>query len=376
MRFFDQNYLDPDVISNATVSSEQAAFPVDNVYNFQRRSKVWRSAGCFEIDSTNNKLQFAYPTLATSSTATIPSGTYSSNSALAAAIQTAITTAQPTAYIECTIDATTKKFKFSETSGHTNTFDIEPTTSNSITLTIGIDDSAVIVGVSQYLADYLRISTGEWIKWDFGITTLPEAFFLIGPRNRPIKISPSATITLQGSETDVWSAPSFEQILTYDPSVISLVNTDGLHTEGLRYWRLKIDDLDNPNGYVEIGALYLGTVYETTRGKAQYPFASAMIDRSETVFSEGGQTFSDTREKSQSFTLQWAGLTIAEVEKLVEIFETYGTSKPFFIQFDPDSSFSSSGDYFTRYCKFIEPPNYQLESPGNFSLTMSIREEL
>ena len=52
------NFTATDVVSNATASSEQTSFPAENLYNAQRRSKVWRSAGYWEITEGNNVLTF------------------------------------------------------------------------------------------------------------------------------------------------------------------------------------------------------------------------------------------------------------------------------------------------------------------------------
>jgi hypothetical protein len=57
-RIYNENYLDQDALANDYVSSEQAAFPVDNAYNSVRRSKVWRSNGYWEITSSNNTFTF------------------------------------------------------------------------------------------------------------------------------------------------------------------------------------------------------------------------------------------------------------------------------------------------------------------------------
>jgi hypothetical protein len=209
-----------------------------------------------------------------------------------------------------------------------------------------------------------------------GISSNPKALAIIGPRNLPIKISPSAIITLQGNETNVWTSPSYEQELTYNDEVILLTSDAGLHTEALRYWRLEIVDRDIPNYFFEIGSIYLGNFYTPTRGAVQFPLSSAPVDRSTTIFSESGQTFSDIREKAQTFDLDWSALTSPEMEELLEVFDDFGTSLPFFIQLDPIGVFSSSENYYTRYVKFESEPRYRLTSPNFFETSWNLREEL
>jgi hypothetical protein len=377
VRLMNDNYLDEDNVASASVSSEQSAFPVSNIYNFERRSKVWRSNGYWEIDGTNNVIIFQ-ETVATPLTATVAVSNYTSSTTFSAAIKTALEAAGGSTYT-VSVDSGTSKIKISSNGGGGGGIFQILWTNGSTTMAdvLGFDDSSDSTGALTYTADLVRIHYPyEWIKWDMGITTLPKAFVLIGKRNEALKISTSATLTLQGNETDVWSSPSYEQELTYSDSVITVQDSDGLHTSGLRYWRLQIENRDNSQGYVEIGSLYLGDFLIQTRGRVQFPLENDFIDESPTVFSEGGQTYSDIREKTESFTFSWAGLTIAEKEEMDTFITNVGTSKPFFITFDPSNTFSNTDNYYLRYVKFQREPRYRLESPGNWSCQMQVREQL
>jgi len=370
------NYLDLDLISNLSVSSEQAAFPVVNALNLNRRSKVWRSNGFWNITSSNNIIIFR-ETVAVDKTATITVGTYASSTALYTAIKAALEVNGDSTYT-VTSDTTTLKVKIvSNGAGGGGIFQIAWPTSSMAEI-LGFSTTEEDTGALTYVADELRISTGEFIQFDFGISTLPTAFILIGPRNRPIRITPSATIKLQGNETSVWTPGSVntEITLDYDSSVIASISSTGLWPEALRYARLSIEDLSNPEGFVEVGALFLGIFFESTRGQVQYPLQSQYEDNSRVSFSEGGQTFSDIREKSETFSIGWSGLTVAEKEEIDDVWDTLGIANPFFVQFDPSLVFSSAASKMIRYVKFVRPPAYRLISPGNYEATMELREEL
>lgn len=381
IQILDENFLNLDLLANATASSEQSAFPDENIYNAQRRSKVWRSNGYWEVTTSNNTLVFRETAL-TDLTATLTAATYSSDTTFFAAIKAAMEAVGGSTYT-VERDSTTEKIKMtSDGAGGGGILELMWTDASSAGMAdaLGFDTSVDDTGALTYTADELRLHTEEWVKWDFGISTNPDAFVLIGARNKPIKISPSATIKLQANETDVWTSPSYEQTITYDENVMSLFKTnasdEGLNTQALRFWRLSIIDRDNPFGFVEVGGLFLGDYYTTTRGGVQFPLAASWVDRSNTVFSVGGQTFSDLREKTESFTLQWAGLTVAEREQFDTIFDTFGTSNPFFISMDPDAVYSSQANKFIRYVKFQNAPTWRLDSPKNFSATFLLREEL
>lgn len=377
MRILNENFIDLDVVSNNYVSSAQAAFPVENIYNKQRRSKVWRSNGFWVVETGSNEIVFQ-ETIAVDLVASVAVGEYTSSASFFAAIKAALEATGASTYT-VSADTTTGKIKIvSNGTGGGGILSLiwtDPQSADMAAL-MGFDTASDMTGLLTYLSDFLRIHSNEWVKWDMGISTNPTDFVLIGPRNMPIKISPSSTLTLQGNETDAWSSPSYSQVLTYNDAVIYLSDALGLHTEALRYWRLLIEDLDNPNGYVEVGSLYLGDFYAPTRGCAQFPFGISPVDRTDTVFSEGGQTYSDIREKTTRFSISWNALTKEEKEEFENFFEQVGTGIPFFISMDSDTVWSTSSNAQIRYVKFENEPSFSLDRPNLFSMSMQLREEL
>jgi len=368
-RIFNDNFLDLDILANNFVSSEQTPFPVTNAYNAQRRSKVWRSEGYFNITSSNNVIIFTEG--GGDITATIAVAEYTSISDLQGAIGTALSAAGVFTY-----SALQDNFRFKiDSSG---SFSLTKTSASFTASSIlGYDTTADTALASSHTADFVRIHEEEWIKWDFGISTNPAAFILIGKRNDSIQISPSATIKLQGNETDVWSSPSYEATLTYDDESMAVFSDEGLHTEPLRYWRLLIIDVTNPNGFVEVGAFMLGDyLFSESRGKAQFPLNSAYIDRTETFFSEGGQSFSDIRDQSQEYGIEFAALQKADIEEFRNFFVKFGTGIPFFVSMDTDAVFSTAANRRIVFVKFASEPDWSLDSPDNFSLSFDLREEL
>lgn len=374
--FFNDNFIDPDVVSTATYSSQQSAFPYTNITNFERRSKVWRSNGYWEITSSNNGIVF-YETAVTPLTASIAVANYTSTATLLTAIKTALEDAGGSTYTVTVSGTTNKIIIASNGAGGGGIFSLIWTDVGSTAASIlGFDTASDMTGALTYTADVLKISTGEWFKWDMGLSSLPHSVVIIGPRNSPLKISPSATLTLQGNETDVWSAPTYSQALTYDDSAIALFDSDGLHTEALRFWRLSISDNSNPLGFVEIGSIFLGRALAPTYGRPQFPYNYELIDRSPIIFSEGGQTFSDIREQTAEFNIEWLGLRKTDVESMVDFFADVGTSRPFFVLLDPDAAFSSNFKKSLRYVKFADAPQFVLLSPNNFRMQTKLREEL
>jgi hypothetical protein len=266
----------------------------------------------------------------------------------------------------------------SDLSGGASAFQLRWTHANSAAMAalMGFDTATNDTGASSYVSDLVRLHSEEFILWDLGISSNPDSFVMIGPRNSPIKLTPSAVIKLEGNETNNFSTPSYSTTLTYDDEAIIKLSDSGLHTGGLRYWRLSITDKENAYGYVEVGAFFLGEYYSPTTGRVQFPLDSSFIDRSTNVFSEGGQSFSDIREQSQEFSVEWFGLTKTDIEDITEIFRDYGIAKPFFVSMDTAAVYSSLANRRLKFVKFASEPSYTLEAPNIFRMDMKFREEL
>lgn len=370
-RLFKDNYLSSDVIAAAYVSSAQAAFPASNLYNAQRRSKVWRSDGYWKIVSGFHVIKFTSDT--GDWTGTVTPAVYTSTTSFLQAVEDAFSDEDVSNNYTVSQDPTTGKIVIETDS---TVFTIKWTQSVEMAATLGFSDDANDTGDTSYTADFLRIHTEEHILWDLGLSTNPQALIIIGQRNSPIKISPSAVIKLQGNENNEWSDPSFEMNIDYNEEVMFALAENGLHTEALRWWRLYIYDPENPYLYIELGSVFLGDYIQPARGAVQFPLQASYIDRSQTVFSAGGQTFSDIKQKSERFGMQFNHLTVSEKEEIDDHWDYVGTSLPFFIQLDPNLAFSTRVGKFIRFVKFENEPSSVLTTPQNWSCSMVLREEL
>jgi len=67
------------------------------------------------------------------------------------------------------------------------------------------------------------------------------------------------TLSLKGNTADAWGAPAFSEAVSYNADKI-------LHylssAQTYRYWQLQITDTSNPDTYIEIGELFLGSYFE------------------------------------------------------------------------------------------------------------------
>lgn len=373
------NFFNPDRVAGVTASSEKALFPLSNISSDTRRSKIWRSNGYFRL-FTDQTITF-FETSLTPLTATLPKGEWSTFELFAASLKSALEAAGSSTYA-VTRDSTTSKIRVaSNFAGGGGVFEIDFTTPESAELRVMMGFAEVkYIGAAGYTADFLRIHSSEWLKIDMGISTNPESFVLAGPRNSPLTYSGDATITLQGNETDVFTDPSFTaEIKTGPGNVFSLskdASSEGLHTEALRFWRILFEDKQNPNGFIEAGVVFLGHILQMDRGKVQIPFSASYLDTSVTVYSESGQSFSDPRPVSETFSVEMFGLTVDDKERFDFFFEEFGTRRPFFMQFDSKAVIGSDPSQYLRYVKMTSAPSWSVPFPGVFVVSFALREEL
>jgi len=366
-----------DMLDSATrtVSSEDQLFPASNLYDQSNRGRVWRSAGYFKLTSANRTIIFQ-ETVGVDLTATITTAAISSITQFAAQIKSALDSAGDSTY---TVTHVSGKFVItSNGSGGGGIFRLMWSNVLSTAYDVlGFSNASDDTGSLTYTADYVRIHTEEFLTWDLGASSNPDAFIAIGKKGQALKLSQSATITLKGSLTNNFSSPAYTASLSYDELALVKLKADGdsgLHTSGLRYWQLHIVDRDNANGYIELSNVFLGDYYATERGKVQFPLSIGAQDFSDSVqFKSGAKAFSRSG-RTENFSFNWFPLTTTEKEEFDTIKQYLGESKPFYLVMDPDLVFGSSLSYNTRYVRFSGGISLSLDRPGIWSSSWSVEE--
>jgi hypothetical protein len=339
---------------------------------------VWRSAGYFNVTSSNNVIVFRETSGGPDISANLGVAEYTSISAMCTAIKTALDAVGGSVYTVTNTSAT--GFKFSITSNgaggsgvlHLMCTNAGFTAASLLGFSTASDLTAA--GLTK-VADYLRINTDEWIEWDLGIATNPTSFALIGPRNQPLSFSPSAVIKLQANHTDTWTTPPWSTTLTYNDFSLYVTSDTGLADDDYRFWRISIVD-QNPNGYVSAGSLLLGEFFNPARGRVQFPLEIAQEDRTTVLFSEGGQSYSDIKPKTATYSMKWFGLQKADIEEIEDQFARYGTGVPFFRAVDSDAVFTSVSNRRVLFVQFVSEPSFALERPDVWSSSFVVKESL
>jgi len=139
----------------------------------------------------------------------------------------------------------------------------------------------------------------------------------------------SAIVRLIGSNVSDFSVveKDITMVVVDDPNIYWVA--PDLPATGQRYWRLFIDDLTNPDGYVSIGALVFG-VSIIMQGECfvdQIGFEEK--DFADTVETEGFTNVANSRALKKNLNLEFRSLAETELEnfqKLKSIFRTARTT--------------------------------------------------
>jgi len=378
MQVFNQNLIEEAV--SKTVSSENASFPATNIYDLERRRMTWRSAGYWLVASGSNTIVFREVNAGADLTATIAAGAYATDALFLAAVAAAMNAASThTSTYTATRNPSTGKIILTQSAaGTASVFQLRWLTAAAFGTILGFDTSANDTGSTAYTADELRIHTEEFFIFDFGAPVNPTGIIAVSDRNIPLNISPTATVTIMANPSNSWSAPAESFTVTVRDFLLGYLNPAGIAAlaGGYRYWKLQIIDNDNPDLYVELGAIVVATHIALDRGAPAFPYASKPVDNSIVDFSETGQAWVGKKPKTRIHTIQWEKLTNDDMEALEQAWEEKSKAISFFIALDPDSHFTTDGIRRTVLVKFQEEPESRLVSPGNWSSQWVIREEL
>lgn len=173
--------------------------------------------------------------------------------------------------------------------------------------------------------------TSEWIKIDAGSgNTITATFAFIAGHNVS---SGATTIKIQGNATDVWTDPTVNESFTYSSGVM----WKAFSSQALRYWRFLIEDASNPDGYIKIGRLGLGTYFDLSDW-AQAAFARRPIDTSVLDRSVTGQGYGDERITYYEYDYNFPIMIDADRVNMETMWTTNKKVKPIVLVPNPDDT--------------------------------------
>jgi hypothetical protein len=168
------------------------------------------------------------------------------------------------------------------------------------------------------------LSTSAEIVIDLG-SALDVSGFVIANHN----ISQSVTsFKLQANSSDSWGSPAFEKDLTWS---VSNINED-FQLQNYRFWRLVVEDGTNPDGYLQMGRIWLGPGYNPLG--IGFNIDHERKTASVKTITPSGQSYLDKRYFYWVIKIKIPKITDVQHFQLVELFEIVDIGIPFFVTFD------------------------------------------
>ena len=362
-RFMNNNLCCDAVLS---ASSTLSGFPVDNLKD-ENRTKFWKAAGNFEIDSTNEKL---YIDDGAPKTVTITNGQYLSGSVMAAQIEADLNAASS----GWTVSYSTATYKF--TISHATATLVLTSTTDAIWDSIGYTGAADVVLSGALETDEVRIHTVEYIDVQAGVAGWDVGFIgMITQLGQVMSMSDGSTTTIKANNVEVWDSPPLE--LAYDRNDQGYMKflDDGTN---YKYWRIEINDRTNPGGPSVVSAsyLYVGNYLTFTSTNVARGFSKALVDPSDIQESQSGRRFFNRRTLYET----WSNLGIQLPERSDRLaFEQfvydYGLTNPFFFSIDPGLAISDDLVELTKFVYFDPLPTIDHVFLDRFNIQgFSVRE--
>jgi len=366
--FEDWALLDNTVV---TVSSEQVQAP-KTFLDDPLRSKRWRSElGWNIVAGVNDKLDFT-ESISGAAVATITAMNYLSGVTLAAEIQTQLNAAATDNTYTVTYSPVTNLFTIARATGIA-TFDLDwntgPNAATTIGGDIGFDTSSDDTGGTSYSSDNVSHGSLEWIKFDFGTgyASYPVSAVIAFDGN----FDANTVITIQANTIDSWGSPPLSIQLQMDAGRDYIKGIEWLtSTVAYRWWRMLIDNTQNPDGFVEMGVPYVGDYYEPSNGYSA-AFTEDREELSSVDIAEEGASFQHVRATRMAYPLQWLGIPTAEKPRWDSLASLVQVGRPFFIAFEPLVDIQK-----TLYVMLERPMQSVFQAPYHWRFTTNVIEVL
>ena len=192
----------------------------------------------------------------------------------------------------------------------------------------------------------------EWVKFDAGDSIGINCFF-IGNHN----LTDAAVVRWQGHATDLWTSPTLNTTLNVSVDTLSDEIPRMMYfyvaTQSYRWWRFKVQDSGNPDGYIQIGRIMAGMYTEPTINMSD-GFERRMIDPSRGIITKGRQSYWTTRTPYWEYTYRVGLSAIAQQDQLSAIFNQVGLHTGFALALSPDSRPTRD----SIYCQFANEPRF------------------
>jgi hypothetical protein len=178
-------------------------------------------------------------------------------------------------------------------------------------------------------------------------------------------LSNSATILFQANDTDSWGAPSVSETLTWNVGhIIKMISKISYN-----YYRFSIDDSTNPDGYIEIGRLWIGEYLQIN--PSSFINFSIQNDRNDVVTeTEMGGVYGSLGNNFRVFDYSFPPSPFTLIDDLREMLDEVGTVKPVFLMnYDTDRNYIEP-----CYARITDPLTEEWQGGARIKYNLKLRE--
>jgi len=331
-------------------------------------SQFWRTRhgtlsgnGLFVVTDSNKYINFDEG--GAELTGTVATGGYNGTT-LATAVAAAMNAAPGKALTyACVYSETNALFTISAGSNFTIRWNTGTNKAVDISGLCGFSDAADDTGALTYDGDYRRIHYPRAFITNDLLTAQTVNCLVLLNHN----ISASATIKWRGADDDAFTVNLVEVTITHNPT--NLFYFFG-SSSTKRYVQIQVEDPTNPNSYIHIGPVVMGTYWELSRSVAR----SYVRGKDDSSWVEEGHSlveYGQPRPRRKIWTLPYNGLLDVDADGIILFFEEVGISYGFVVCLDSDSP--SNQSYFVKNTELIQPV---LDNHGSWSWSLNLREKL
>ena len=165
-----------------------------------------------------------------------------------------------------------------------------------------------------------------------GNTITATAAAIIGRGNYRHNLTSAVTAKIQGHPTDAWGAPDVDQTLVYDADIMLKFFTSAAK----RFWRFYLDDAANPDTYLEVPRLFLGT-YLQFPITFEKDFSEKHANTSKMTLSLSGQPYVDVGYVGREYELRFTFLEDSDKRSLATALNAVALQEPVLLVLDENN---------------------------------------
>lgn len=162
--------------------------------------------------------------------------------------------------------------------------------------------------------------TAEYVVCDLGAAYAIDHIHILNTN-----LTASATVTIEANTSNSWGSPAYSAALTQLTTDTWYVSLPAPQT--YRWWRITFADSTNPDGYVEIGALWIAPKLVMPEMSREQTLPRRT--QSETTRSVAGQLYGDRRVQLRSAAISYPSVSEALRQSLLTMFAVVDITEPF-----------------------------------------------